>query len=264
MASDVQLDKARIAIRERSFIDILDLALRVLYRFARPLAVAWLAGVAPAMIVNSAALYPLREVNAGLDLPLPYMLLMVLLVVWEIPLITAPMTLYLGQATFQERPAARQIAWEFLGSLGQLILYQVLLRVPLLAWPYLNEVILLERNPMIARRRFANSTSRRCVELHMHEGGDVFVRALFSAGVALVLAAALWVSIGMIRSLLLSDLDWDNPVFTFWFQLSLWVVAGYFTVVRFLCYLDRRIRREGWEVELLMRAEGERLSRQLV
>ena len=68
----------------------------------------------------------------------------------------------------------------------------------------------------------------------------------------------------MIRSLLLSDLDWDNPVFTFWFQLSLWVVAGYFTVVRFLCYLDRRIRREGWEVELLMRAEGERLSRQLV
>jgi hypothetical protein len=29
--------------------------------------------------------------------------------------------------------------------------------------------------------------------------------------------------------------------------------------VRFLSYLDLRIRHEGWEVELLMRAEGLRL-----
>jgi hypothetical protein len=31
---------------------------------------------------------------------------------------------------------------------------------------------------------------------------------------------------------------------------------GYLTVVRFLAYLDLRIRREGWEAELMMRAEG--------
>jgi hypothetical protein len=39
------------------------------------------------------------------------------------------------------------------------------------------------------------------------------------------------------------------------------MVAGYFAVVRFLAYVDLRIRREGWEVELVMRAERDRLMR---
>ena len=43
--------------------------------------------------------------------------------------------------------------------------------------------------------------------------------------------------------------------------MSLWIVVGFFTVTRFLSYLDLRIRREGWEVELLMRAERDRLIR---
>ena len=34
-------------------------------------------------------------------------------------------------------------------------------------------------------------------------------------------------------------------------------------VVRFLSYLDLRIRHEGWEVELLMRAEALRLATQM-
>ena len=39
-----------------------------------------------------------------------------------------------------------------------------------------------------------------------------------------------------------------------------WMVAIYFTVVRYLCYLDLRIRHEGWEVDLRLRAEAVRLS----
>ena len=42
--------------------------------------------------------------------------------------------------------------------------------------------------------------------------------------------------------------------------LALWLVVAYFSVVRFLSYLDIRIRREGWEVELVMRAENQRLA----
>jgi hypothetical protein len=41
------------------------------------------------------------------------------------------------------------------------------------------------------------------------------------------------------------------------------MAIGYFTVARFLGYLDLRIRNEGWEVELMMRAEATRMSRQL-
>jgi hypothetical protein len=44
------------------------------------------------------------------------------------------------------------------------------------------------------------------------------------------------------------------------YPLSLWMVAGFMTVVRFLGYLDLRIRHEGWETELLLRAEASRLA----
>jgi hypothetical protein len=52
-------------------------------------------------------------------------------------------------------------------------------------------------------------------------------------------------------------------IYTFYYPLALWLVVGYLTVVRFLAYLDLRIRREGWEVELMMRTEAARLTRQL-
>ena len=42
--------------------------------------------------------------------------------------------------------------------------------------------------------------------------------------------------------------------------LAMWIVVAYLTVVRFLTYLDLRIRDEGWEVELRMRAEAARLQ----
>jgi hypothetical protein len=54
-----------------------------------------------------------------------------------------------------------------------------------------------------------------------------------------------------------------------WFKLQvlypfcLWLVVAFLSVVRFLSYLDLRIRHEGWEVELLMRAEAQRLALQL-
>ena len=55
--------------------------------------------------------------------------------------------------------------------------------------------------------------------------------------------------------------DWKPGPFMirFVFPLSMWIAAGYLTVVRFLGYLDLRIRHEGWEVELRMRAEATRL-----
>ena len=39
-------------------------------------------------------------------------------------------------------------------------------------------------------------------------------------------------------------------------QLGIWIVVAFFGVVRFLTYIDQRIRTEGWEVELRLRAAG--------
>jgi hypothetical protein len=52
-------------------------------------------------------------------------------------------------------------------------------------------------------------------------------------------------------------------LYSIYLQLVIWSVFSFFTVVRFLSYLDLRIRTEGWEVELAMRAEADRLTRHL-
>ena len=39
------------------------------------------------------------------------------------------------------------------------------------------------------------------------------------------------------------------------------MVGVFYSVFRFLAYLDSRIRLEGWEVELRIRAEAERIDK---
>ncbi len=71
-----------------------------------------------------------------------------------------------------------------------------------------------------------------------------------------------WCCAWFLRNWLLKEHAWDAAMYTIYGPLALWLVVGYFTVVRFLAYLDLRIRREGWEVELMMRAEQTRLMKQ--
>ncbi|HBO43156.1 MAG TPA: hypothetical protein DD670_04320, partial [Planctomycetaceae bacterium] len=81
-----------------------------------------------------------------------------------------------------------------------------------------------------------------------------------SAGAAGVLllsfSSAIWVAGG----LFVGEWNYDGAMLSHGYQAALWLVVGFFTVVRFLGYLDLRIRREGWEVELVMRAESELLA----
>ncbi len=269
----MQLDGNRIVIRERGLLDLLDLALCVIRTFAGPLIIALALGIVPAMLLNAWLLAGLAE--PGLDEPVPraYMLWMLMLVIWEAPLVTSLATLYLGEAAFQERPRAQSIFRALVHVLPQMIFFQVFIRgllmplvvtwfLPFAVWPYLNEVILLERNPL-RRRPGRITTYRRTRALHFGASGDLFARWMVSVGFGALLSASLWVSIQIMVGMLLSEWQWEGLTYTLYYPLALWIVVGYFTVVRFLGYLDLRIRREGWEVELMMRAEGTRLSRQL-
>ena len=50
------------------------------------------------------------------------------------------------------------------------------------------------------------------------------------------------------------ELTWDQPglddLGDLLFQAGVWIAIAFFAVVRFLSYIDRRIRLEGWEIEL--------------
>lgn len=270
----MQLDHNRIVIRERGLLDLLDLALFVVRAFAGPLMVALVAGVLPAMLLNAWLLADFAEPDIDMPFPMAYMWWMLILVIWETPVVTSLATLYLGESVFTERPRAGSIVRLFVRSLPQLFMFQVVLRgimmplvftwfVPFAVWPYLNEVILLERNHFWRRRPGQMTTFRRTKALHGGSVGDSFGRWLATAAFGVMLFVALWISIQILVGMLLSEWEWGGLTYTLYYPLALWIVVGYFTVVRFLGYLDLRIRREGWEVELMMRAEGERLSRQL-
>ncbi len=276
----LQFDKTRIVVRERAYVDVLDLALRLIRVYAGPLLLAFTAGIVPIAVFNAWLLADYAERDFELGFPLAYMFYMALLILFEAPLATAPATLYLGKAVFTERPDAREIARELRQSLPQLLLCQVLLRLWYLRWSYLNEVILLERNRLRQEKGGGESTLQRARILHLGEGGDLVARGFGVIIVGGLLFASIWLSILALRGMLLQgwsffvfrsmlwalltgQLDWEflRPMFRFYFPLAIWIVVAYFTVVRFLSYLDLRIRREGWEVELIMRAERARLTK---
>jgi hypothetical protein len=283
----MQLDRHRIAIRERNYLDVLDLALQVIRAYPVALFFALAAGIVPVAALNAWLLHgmvdltvePVPYSEAGtviqcLGRNFPYFFCMLLLVVWEIPLATAPATLYLGQALFSDQPQPRRIAASFWKSLPQLLLYQVLVRgvlvpwvltwfLPFSIWPYLNEVVLLERNPLRADRPGQMSTGRRRQALHAGSAGDLFLRWVAGVAIGLMLFLTILFSLWVLGMVLLKEEPepgWE--FYLVYYPVALWAVMGFFTVVRFLGYLDLRIRREGWEVELLMRAEGAPLMRQ--
>jgi hypothetical protein len=269
-----QLDHNRIVIRERGLLDLFDLALCVIRVCAGPLAITLLAGVLPAMLLNSWLLAGWVQPEPEEAIPWAYLWWMLLLVMWEAPVATALATLYLGEAMFLDRPRAGGIARVLGGAASQMFLYQVLLRamclplvvtwfLPFAFWPYLNEVILLERNPLRRRRSGQITTYSRSKALHGGSFGDLFARWLVTVGTGAVLFVSLWCSMAYVAEMLFGEESGQELIYTLYYPLALWAVVGYFMVVRFLGYLDLRIRREGWEVELMMRAEGARLERQL-
>ncbi|MFH1924423.1 MAG: hypothetical protein ABIP48_31610 [Planctomycetota bacterium] len=260
----MQLDKTpRIAVRERQFVDLLDLALCLIRAYPGPLLGALAAGIVPMMLLNRWLLADFVEWDFAFGFPAQYLFYMALLILLEAPLATAPATLYLGKAVFDERPKAGEIGREFLQSLAQLLIYQVLLRPWHVRWPYLNEVILLDRNPMRRKSPHGESTLNRSRVLHRGEGGDLFARGFAAAVVGGLLFTSIWLSILLVRAMLIGRWEqaFDTPMYTFYYPLAIWVVVAYFAVVRFLSYLDLRIRREGWEVELRIRAERARMER---
>ena len=263
----MQIDRTRIAIRERTWSDNLDLAFQVIRTHFGGLMTAALAGVLPMILLNYMIM---RSFDSALDEGTSFLVTMlaVLLVLIEAPLATAPITLYLGQALFVERPSGKKIARDFLSCLPQLLLFQCLLRNLLIfpiimayaLWPYLNEIILLERNPLTTRGG-QMSTIKRNSLMHQGGSGDNIARAIGAAVLASLLIAALLTSQSMMFNILLGiQQGWTGQVLAL--QGVLWMVAVYFTVARFLTYLDQRIRNEGWEVELVLRAQRERLTRQ--
>lgn len=270
----MQLDKTRIAIRERNYLDILDLSLHVIRVHPWGALLTFAAGAVPCALLNYWLLTGvMAETDLDIDFPWGYVNRLLLLMVWQIPLAGAPLTLFLGQVLFAEKASVRRLVRDLFASLPQLILINVLLRallmvavLPLAAayffWPFATEVILLERNPLRRRYPQAATAMGRAFGMHKALAGEVIARWMAAIVLGGLLIAIVWLSVLYVQGGF--GMPNETPlIYSVSLPVSLWIVIGYFTVVRFLSYLDVRIRTEGWEVELLVRAEAARLARQL-
>jgi len=248
-------DRLLIQVRERSFLDLLDFTFQVLRQRPLVLSMAALAGILPCVAAN----YGLQSDPAS---SLFFFLWLLFL---EIPFATAPLTVVLGDLMFDVPVTPRRVARALLRGLPSLLFTQLILRgillftiVGYLLFPsrfaYLDEVILLER------LRWSKALGRAAALCRGQEG-EYFLAWL--AQVALGVIFVLCFSIGsdaIVTVLSGDELTWSRPktsgVSGLLFEAAIWIAVAYFGTFRFLSYIDRRIRLEGWELELRLKAAG--------
>lgn len=292
----MQFDHTRIAIRERTFIDNLDLSFQVLRSFFRPLFLATLFMALPMAVLNWWLLSDLIREELEPYLIVRYVWLMTMLVFLQAPLVSIVGTAYLGNALFYAPAKPKDLWKEVRRSLPRLLLLQGILRgvlpglllmllldpmggaqtveffLPIICLvaigfrafrPYLNEIVLLEKCPLRAGGENRMTIAKRSNALHQFSSGELLGRWVIATLLSVLLALSLFGSFFFVASLFLSSTSYAYPLWYVGVPLSMWLTAMYFTVVRFMGYLDLRIRREGWEVELQARTVGARLAEQL-
>jgi len=227
-----------------------------------------------------------------------YLWTMMSLVFLQAPLAMAGVSYYLGQVVFIEEPSLKQVTgvvtrrllplvWVLgifrgglIGSLFALWLFAnpaFYSEWPVTLWsiigilafflvrcfrPFAPEILLLERCPL---RKKANapaeeqSYSKRSSWLHAGSG-DIFGIELGIAFVAIVFICTMCGGCLFLNGVVIGFWNWGWWMDMIFFPLILWIAALWDTVIRFLLYLNTRIRLEGWEIYLRLNAEMQRLQ----
>ncbi|MFG0287722.1 MAG: hypothetical protein ACF8CQ_06095 [Rhodopirellula sp. JB044] len=219
-----------------------------------------------------------------------YMYWMSTLVFLQAPIAGVLTTYTLGQAIFDKQPTlrsaigeVRRMFWPLLWTLGVRRLVIPAMIFAMLQWeqdadalldfviptglifcaalirsnrPFVPEMILLERCPLRSKDQHAITLKRRSKALHSPMSSDLGGRFITVSMTLLVLLACVYFALVWTRGIALGNWSADRFTMLVFFPLALWLIASLSVVVRLLGYLDARIRLEGWEVELAIRAEA--------
>lgn len=221
-----------------------------------------------------------------------YLWLTSALVFLQTPVAGVFATTYIGEAIFQRQPPWPRVIRETLrlapralwtlgvvrGPLPAMLLLaftwhrpfswtvEILALFLLVAWgaalrafrPFVPEILLLERCPLRKGKTQTLTLGTRSRLLHLPLGGELFGRFFLASLLLTILAGVLFFSLAFCAQYLFMTYRWSLGMLLVVYPLTLWTVAGFATLFRFLSYLDTRIRLEGWEVELLLKAEARR------
>jgi hypothetical protein len=255
-------DRTLYEIRERSSLDLLDLALLVLRARPRELVLAAVVGIAPWAALN----YWLLN---NPDFPPVFW---AALLVLETPWATAPLTLVMGEIMFRRRLASAKLQKTLFSSLPALFLTNVVVRGLLVAfvfmypvmpaqYGFIDEVILLERESAWRVFRRARQLSSGCE-------GELFLRWITQISLGTIFALCFWMCAQTLTGALAGEeLTWYRPgssdLAGLFFQAGVWIAIAFFAVFRFLSYIDRRIRLEGWALALALKGVGRTIEEKL-
>lgn len=292
----MKLDHTFIAIRERGILEIFDLSLHVVRDHFKSLVALLLIGAAPWIVIDWLITGWLIVGDFSGEHGLLYYWIMALLVISQAQVGTTLVTYYLGQAMFVAKPGIRAtIAGALRGPLYFVWCHGAIrMVVPVLffAWltrrsdqdtliglcvmllpflvcvslltrglrPFASEILLLERTPIRTSGADKVNFARRSKSLHGSAGSDLFGRLIVTSFFLVPLTFSFFSLFVTIDSTLNLQANSEVSLFPYYWIAALWMAAGFAAVVRFLSYVDIRIRQEGWAVELRMRAEGLRIA----
>ncbi|MFN6400970.1 MAG: hypothetical protein ACK449_13835 [Planctomycetota bacterium] len=127
--------------------------------------------------------------------------------------------------------------------------------------PYAPEILLLERCKLKPEKSAQTKTSliypTRSARLHS-ASGELFGIAFFMGIVASVFLLILNLSATFMVGSLTGQWSWGWWMDLILYPMALWILAFWATIMRFLVYMNMRIRGEGWELELKLKAEARR------
>ena len=265
-----ELDRHSIVIRKRSLLESADLMFCVLRTHFGSLFSLFFLLVIPFyglnyFLMKSLGTWDAIDAYEFASNTMVYCCILVVLQSLELQFVASLMITYLGMLVFMPDDNPKKISAfiRWFMSMGQIVFYLVLLRPILFAFfPFLTQIIVLEKTPFVTQNKNTLSTWKRTKRLHRSQFGETMV--VFFAGTFLGFWAAFGICVTATSTVkfLFSIDDITNSfwIVTLIYPFVFWFVMLYFSVFQFLRYLDLRIEREGWDVELALRAERARIG----
>jgi hypothetical protein len=226
---------------------------------------------------------------------LRYVSHLILLFVMQFPIISLPATVFLGNQIFYESISIASLLRRIapialrslvilgivrLGLVG-LVLEFVVARGEVFDWsteiwilfviagiglllratgPFAPEILGLELCPLRASQGKEITYAQRSRSLHKQLVAEHILRFVGSLIFGVLIALMLLGTMLFLQGNLTANWQWNGWYDFVLLPFAMWLVGTYMAVFRFLSYLDSRIRLEGWEIELRLRAEAERLG----
>ncbi|MDR1385037.1 MAG: hypothetical protein LBJ67_14485 [Planctomycetaceae bacterium] len=266
--NDTQLDKHSVTIRKRSVGELFDLTLAVFRTEGLSILFWFSIFLVPLALLDHVLVSHFIENWLLLDSEedayyIAYVLLLIFFIPIQTPFVSSLLIVYLGKRMFMSdiRPRKAEVFIMWLEALPQLILYTFFLLPLILLYDNLPEIVVLERAPLFRHKKDRVTTFRRLQNFHRNRFGEQFVifTPLFLFGVVLI--PALILITGYLLYLCVGSYSvYPNLYCAVVTPVVCWTIMMFLVVFHFLRYINMRIEREGWDVELIFRAERSRLK----